>query len=424
MRRPVEVSVYEIQDRTSRGTRRPWIVRWTINGKERSRSFPTKAAADDWRARLLLAARDGLKFDLDSGEPAQWSGSNETFFEWAKEWLVRQWPTWAPRSRKSAIEALSRAVIHAVPQRAPQAPEGTRAYLSLVLAPDGTATNTAAEAWLRRWSLELARLDKSAAAHVHRMLGLTDALQPAAASTAARYRSTTHALLHDALELGKLADDPWPAAKRGRRVREQQSERVDVDLLPSPAQLAQIIDRIPSHQPGSRAFWMLSQVGWYTGMRPSEALVVRAEDWTLPADGWGRVVVRHAHDGEGGVGPTKTGVTRTVPVPPACVAIVRDWLDGRSSGPLVTTRGNLVPSLSNWGRALRRACSDAGVGSISPYDLRHAYATFALAAGVAPGEVARRLGHSVEVLMRHYAGVMVGNEQVGNGRLDDAYGSV
>ena len=39
------------------------------------------------------------------------------------------------------------------------------------------------------------------------------------------------------------------------------------------------------------------------------------------------------------------------------------------------------------------------------YDLRHTAATMMLRAGVSPAEVARRLGHSVEMLMRIYAGV-------------------
>jgi integrase len=46
-----------------------------------------------------------------------------------------------------------------------------------------------------------------------------------------------------------------------------------------------------------------------------------------------------------------------------------------------------------------------------PYDLRHAYATRLLNAGVPPKEVARRLGHSVEVLWKVYAGCMDGDEE-------------
>jgi integrase len=46
-----------------------------------------------------------------------------------------------------------------------------------------------------------------------------------------------------------------------------------------------------------------------------------------------------------------------------------------------------------------------------PYDLRHACATMLLNAGVPPKEVARRLGHSVDVLWKVYAGCMDGDEE-------------
>lgn len=56
MRRPSSVSVMAVQDRRARGVRRPWVVRWRVDGQEHSRSFGTKAAAEDLRARLLIAA--------------------------------------------------------------------------------------------------------------------------------------------------------------------------------------------------------------------------------------------------------------------------------------------------------------------------------------------------------------------------------
>jgi integrase len=46
-----------------------------------------------------------------------------------------------------------------------------------------------------------------------------------------------------------------------------------------------------------------------------------------------------------------------------------------------------------------------------PYDLRHACATLLLNAGVPPKGVARRLGHSVEMLWKVYAGCLDGGEE-------------
>jgi integrase len=57
-----------------------------------------------------------------------------------------------------------------------------------------------------------------------------------------------------------------------------------------------------------------------------------------------------------------------------------------------------------------------------PYDLRHAAATLWLNSGVPATEVARRLGHSVAVLLRVYANCIDGQDGLMNGRIDDALG--
>ncbi|MFL6056477.1 MAG: hypothetical protein ACJ72W_26805 [Actinoallomurus sp.] len=55
-----------------------------------------------------------------------------------------------------------------------------------------------------------------------------------------------------------------------------------------------------------------------------------------------------------------------------------------------------------------------------PYDLRHACATLLLNAEVPPKEVARRLGHSVEVLWKVYAGCLDGDEERINRMIEKA----
>jgi integrase len=54
------------------------------------------------------------------------------------------------------------------------------------------------------------------------------------------------------------------------------------------------------------------------------------------------------------------------------------------------------------------------------YDCRHACATAWLRAGVPLGEVARRLGHSVETLVSIYVGALDGDDAVANRLIDAA----
>jgi hypothetical protein len=59
-----------------------------------------------------------------------------------------------------------------------------------------------------------------------------------------------------------------------------------------------------------------------------------------------------------------------------------------------------------------------------PYDLRHAAASLWLNAGVAPTEVARRLGHSVAILLKVYANCLDTDEGVANDRIAAALDGV
>jgi integrase len=54
------------------------------------------------------------------------------------------------------------------------------------------------------------------------------------------------------------------------------------------------------------------------------------------------------------------------------------------------------------------------------YDCRYACATAWLRAGVPLGEVARRLGHSVETLVSIYVGALDGDDEAANRLIDAA----
>lgn len=58
------------------------------------------------------------------------------------------------------------------------------------------------------------------------------------------------------------------------------------------------------------------------------------------------------------------------------------------------------------------------------YDCRHAAATTWLRAGVPLGEVAKRMGHSVETLVSKYVGALGGDEGLANERIELALAGV
>jgi hypothetical protein len=44
-------------------------VRWVIAGRQRKKSFPTKALAESFRSELIAALRNGRPFGTTTGQP-------------------------------------------------------------------------------------------------------------------------------------------------------------------------------------------------------------------------------------------------------------------------------------------------------------------------------------------------------------------
>ena len=132
MARPMQtVKVYGVQDRRSTvQAKLPWVVRFTIDGRHRSKSFRTRIEADRYRGLLLQAVQEGVRFDETTGEPESWQTplADVRVHEWSRRWLAEQWQEWQPRTRASATEALSRFVTLAV-ERGAKTPDGLRVYL-------------------------------------------------------------------------------------------------------------------------------------------------------------------------------------------------------------------------------------------------------------------------------------------------------
>jgi integrase len=421
-----DVAVYGVQRRSGERIKRPWIVRWAVVGRQRSRSFRTRAEADRFRSGLQLAQQSGERFDETTGEPASWAPRTDQLrsHEWARQWLAEQWDEWAPRTRVSAIEALARLVVLLVPASAPPPPELLRSRVAAWLPPGSEPLDRASAQWLEQWGLSLAQLNRVLLAGVDRQLGQRDDGQPLAPSTAARYRKVSRACIRRAVELEVLPADPWPTPSRGRSQRKALRVRRSVPIrsLPDLATMRRAIDAMVSHQPASRTYRVMTAVAYYAGLRPSEVVMLRAASLHLPQRGWGRIEVTEADVSFDEPGEPKTG-PRSVPIPPVLVGILREWVEEHSlSGQalLFRTRTGGRPTQSNWSRSLHRAMRLIDAPPMRIYDCRHAAATTWLRAGVPLGEAAKRLGHSVETLVSTYVGALDGDESLANQRIQAA----
>lgn len=429
MSHPIQdVRIHGVQQRAASAKHsKPWIVRWAVDGRSRSRSFRTSGEATRYRSLLVAAHHGGEKFDRESCEPVSWQPRSEPLqvHVWARRWLAEQWNEWQPRTRVSAVEALARFVPLAIVGSAQAPPGALRRHLVRTLPPDVEVDSSdPCEQWLARASLCLEDLDRALLADVDRRLGLGDAGQALSAWTSARHRKVARACIRRAVELDVLSADPWPPAPKGRSRRKAVRTRkaVDVRVLPDPQTMMRAIAAIPSHQPASRMYQVLVAVMYFGGLRPSEAIMLRPCALVLPDVGWGRIEVREADISFDEPGEPKTG-ERSVPIPPVLVEMLRAWIDQKAIGSedlLFRTRNDRRPTASNWARTWQRALRQIGHRPLRVYDIRHAAATTWLAAGVPLGEVARRMGHSVETLVSTYVGALTGDEQLANERIDAA----
>jgi hypothetical protein len=105
--------------------------------------------------------------------------------------------------------------------------------------------------------------------------------------------------------------------------------------------------------------------------------------------------------------------TRTIPIPPVLVRVLRTHIKRFGTTPdgriFQTARGGILQDSGYnevWDQARKAALTPAQYRSPlgrRPYDLRHAAVSLWLNSGVPATEVARRAGHGVAVLLKIYA---------------------
>jgi integrase len=476
-----EVKIWDVRARKVRG-KTQYRVRWTVGGAVRPFEwlFRTKALANSFRSELVAAANAGEPFDTETGLPASAARlrSGAKWYPHARLYIERKWPRLAAKSRRSTVEALvSVTVLLVSPGRRGRPEPGVlREALYLYgLNPrrspaDAPPEHAAALAWLEEASLPVVELDSPETAR--RVLdGLCVRLdgRPAAATTVQRKRAVFYNALGYAVERGLLDGNP---IDRVQWTAPEVAQAIDRRVVANPTQVAALLDGVRSL--GKRADRVTAFFGclYYAGTRPSEAADLRQDDCVLPGAclscgeefddvptatasatcdhekieyRWGRITLAEtdpragAHWTDDGRTHERRGLkhrarteTRSLSIPPVLVGLICEHIkrhgttpDGRLFRGL--HGGPLPDSIYRrwWELARARVLTPAQVASPlarRPYDLRHAAASLWLNAGVPATEVARRLGHSVAVLLKVYANCIDGGEDGVNDRIGGALG--
>ncbi|GGV10752.1 hypothetical protein GCM10010182_33590 [Actinomadura cremea] len=260
----------------------------------------------------------------------------------------------------------------------------------------------------------------------------------------ARKRAVLYNAFGYAVELKEVGSNPIDGIKW---TPPQVAEEVDPRVVIGPRQMGECLTAVTyvgkrGRGRRLRAFYACL---YYAMLRPAEAAALHKDDCTLPATGWGELLLtrslpesnaRWTDNGtthaERGLKWRPVGDVRRVSVPPVLVTILREHLDefGTAEDGRVfqTERGGIVGSTAYgdvWAEVRALALTPAQVVSLlarRPYDLRHGGVSLRLNAGVAATDVAVEAGHSVKVLLDIYAKCIDGQQHHAHRRIDDALG--
>ena len=454
------ISEYKGRDRKTGRDRTTYRLRWTVAGKVFSDTFQTKALAESFRSKLVIAQREGVAFDETMGlpEPMVRELNTRTWYEHAVAFVDMKWPRASAKHRKSIAEALTDVtpVLLVTDRGAPPDADLRRALRTWVFnkvrreaapPPDGLVY---AVRWLEANTVRLTALTEPAL--VRKVLDtIATRLDggPAAATTVARKRAVFSGVLRYGVELGHFDTHPMD---RVSWVAPKTTEEVDRQVVTNPRQARTLLAAVRAKAPELEAFFGSM---YYAALRPEEALHLREDEYQRPTEpgGWGWfhltgatvAVGRDWGDAEGtvehrGLKHRGKAATRNVPVAPELVTLIDRHLEKFGTGPngrlFVTRRGpggRYVPTAGQpipnnaytkvWRNAREAALTPVQQRSPlarRPYDLRHAAVSLWLNAGVPAPRVAEWAGHSVHVLMKVYAKCVYGEEEAARRRIEAA----
>lgn len=440
------------------------MVRWRAAGQTHQRTFASRKLADSFRSDLMVAVRQGTRFDPASGLPEipGREPDQTTWYDHACAFMDVKWDDASPRHRKSLAEAmttLTAALVRADERRA--SPARLRAALM------GWSFNTAARSgiaagqadppddwlpplqWVARRSVPLTHLGNPTVVRQGlEAIGRTLEGKRAAAATVRRKRSAFYSALAYAVERGMLPDNPLDKLRWSPPAH---TDVVDRRVVANPQQARALLAAVTRIRPSMEAFFACI---YYAAMRPAEVRHLRVQDCNLPPQGWGTLLLTGSTQ-EAGRAWTDSGAhnedrslkhraqrqVRPVPASPELVDALHRHIEnyppgvggrlfvtrtGRAGVPLAPPYAKPV-SMSTvyrtWSAARQAALTATEAASPlarRPYDLRHAAVSLWLNAGVPATQVAEWAGHSVNVLLRVYAACVSGQEQMAMSRIQSA----
>jgi integrase len=441
-------------------------VRWKVVGapKPFREPFRHPAQAESFRSRLLTAAKEGEAFSIATGRPVTWQRDEPKqpaekpvmWYTLTLDYAAAKWKYASPNQRRSIAEALTDATEVLFTTEAPY----PRAELRRALATWAYSGRLRGQAeppediapvikWLAESTVPVAVLaePETSGIHARAILDRISSKQDgtlAAANTANRKRTVLNNLMtYAAIERKLLTSNPLKSVTWSRP---RKLKTVDPRCVINSGQARRFLDAVERNSQRGKRLKAFFGCMYYAALRPEEVTELRDTNITsLPGtDGeWGEFTLTNSQPRSGSNWTDDGSVrqrrelkhrakeeTRTVPIHPELVTLLRDHLAEFGTGPggriFTLSTGNIVTDrayLKVFHEARAAAFTDSEAASLAarrPYDLRHAAVSTWLKATADPAQVAEWAGHTVDVLMRVYAKCVSGQQDEAKRRIYDA----
>ena len=445
-----------------------YYVRWVIDREEWTEPFRNVAQADSFRSELVTAARKGEAFSIKTGRPVSWqrTASEISWYEFTCKYVDMKWKSASAKYRKDIARALTAATPAMIPDDRSGRPDDATIRTALrrwafnsKQRDQAPADVAVVLAWLSRNSAFVSTL--TVAANARRILDAATTNvngKQAAASTARRHRTILANALDYAHELGTIDSGTNPIRALKWRAPKT-SVTVDRRCVVNPRQARALLAAVRAQQPSGPRLVAFFGTIYYAGLRPEEAISLSKDNLTFSpriknketkkwedspeTDGWGEFEFADAAPDAGSewtddgdhrerrqLKHRAKGESRTVPIHPELVALLRAHIENFGTGPegqlFTGVRGGELPTIT-----YRRAWIAARKVALTPaerksplarrvYDLRHACLSMWLNAGVHAPQVAEWAGHGVDVLLRIYAKCIDGQHDIAKRRIAEA----
>jgi integrase len=439
-------------------------VRWKCAGVPFKEPFRHSGQADSFRSKLMIAAKDGKAFSIETGRPVEWERDKPkdpglppvTWYSLTLDYAKAKWKFASPNQRRSIAEALTDAteVLFVTESPYPRA-EVRRALTTWaysarlrgeVKPPEDIAPVVK---WLETATIAVAALSapETSGVHARAILDRINSKQDdtrAAPNTANRKRAVLNNLMTYAELERKLV--PGNPLKSITWTEPRKLRTVDPRCVINPEQARRLIGTAGNLNDRGKRLKAFYACLYYAALRPEEATALRKSNIvSLPEEDeeWGEFLLTdsQARSGsrwsdDGSIRPRRElkhraeGETRTVPIHPELVKLLRGHLAEFGTGPgeriFNLPRGGVVTStayLVIFHKARESAFTEAEAASLvaqRPYDLRHAAVSTWLNATGDPAQVAEWAGHTVDVLLRVYARCIAGRQEAAKRRIFEA----